>query len=109
MKTIIFIIALWCYPLFSLCQYITGFWKGTRYNDSTKQSIKYEILTSKSKGKYTNFSHNSYIIVSTKYYAIKKINVRIAWDGKIVMQDVKWLENNHPGLTAQKCDIIKCA
>jgi hypothetical protein len=97
MKTITFIIAVLCCPLFALCQDITGFWKGTMYNDSTKQSLEYEIMISKSKGKYTGITHTSYIIGSTTYYGIKKMNVRIASDGKIVMQDVKWLENNYPG------------
>jgi hypothetical protein len=97
MKPIIFIFAALCCPVFAFCQDITGLWKGTMYNDSTHQSLEYEIVISKMKGKLTGYSHTSYLIGSTKYYGVKKINVRIAKDGKIVMQDAKWLENNYPG------------
>jgi len=97
MKPIIFILAVLCCPVFVFCQDLTGFWKGTMYNDSTKQSLEYEIVISKEKGKYTGYSHTSYLVGSTKYYGVKKINVRVAKDGKIVMQDAKSLENNFPG------------
>jgi hypothetical protein len=97
MKPIIFIFAVICCPVFAFCQDLTGLWKGTMYNDSTHQSLEYEIVISKEKGKLIGYSHTSYLIGSTKYYGVKKINVRVAKDGKIVMQDAKWLENNYPG------------
>lgn len=65
------------------------------YNDSTKQTLDYEIAISKVKGKLTGFSHTSYVINDKKYYGIKKITVRVAKDGKIVFQDAKLLENNY--------------
>ena len=97
MKPVIFILAVLCCPLFSFCQDITGLWKGTMYNDSTQQTLEYEIVISKVKGKYTGYSHTAYYAGNTKYYGIEKLSVRIAKDGKIVMQDAKWLENNYPG------------
>ncbi len=97
MKPIIIILAVLCCPVFAFCQDITGLWKGTMYNDSTQQSLEYEIVISKEKGKLIGYSHTSCLIGSTKYYGVKKINVRVAKDGKIVMQDAKWLENNYPG------------
>ncbi len=84
-------------PMLIFCQDITGLWKGTMYNDSTKQSVDYEIVISKVNGKLTGFSNTSYIQNEIKYYGIKKINVRVAKDGKIVMQDAKSLESNFPG------------
>jgi hypothetical protein len=36
------------------------------------------------------------VLNNKKYYGIKKINVRIAKDGKIVMQDEDLVENNYP-------------
>lgn len=77
------------------CQDVTGLWKGTMYNDSTKQSLDYEIVISKVKGKLTGFSHTSYVINDKKYYGIKKISVRVAKNGKIIFQDAKLLENNY--------------
>ena len=97
MKPITFIIAALCCPVFVFCQDITGLWKGTMYNDSTKQSLEYEIVIRKEKGKFIGYSHTSYLLGTTTYYGVKKINVRVAKDGKIVMQDAKWLETNYPG------------
>ena len=95
MKAFIHIIVALCCPMMVFCQDITGLWKGTMYNDSTKQSLDYEIVISKVKGKLTGFSHTSYVINDKKYYGIKKISVRVAKDGKIVFQDNKLLENNY--------------
>lgn len=97
MKPIILLLAVFCCPVFVLCQDITGLWKGTMYNDSTRQSLEYEIVINKENGKYTGYSHTSYIIDGATYTGVKKINVRIAKDGKIVMQDAKWIENSYTG------------
>lgn len=97
MKPVILILAVICCPLFAFCQDITGLWKGTMYNDSTKQSLEYEVVIKKENGKYSGFSHTSYVIDGNKYYGVKKISVRIAKDGKIVMQDAKWIENSYSG------------
>jgi len=88
-------VAIFC-PIFVFCQDITGLWKGTMFNDSTQQSLQYEIVISKMHGKYTGFSHTWFLVNEKKYYGIKKINVRVAKDGKIVMQDAKLVEENYP-------------
>jgi hypothetical protein len=67
------------------------------FNDSTKQSLPYEMVISKEKGKYTGFSHSWFLINGQKYYGIKKINVRVAKDGKILIQDATLIEHNYPG------------
>lgn len=90
------LVALCCFPAFAYCQDITGVWKGTLYNDSTQQYYQYEIVISKAKGKYTAFSHTWFVINDKKYYGIKKINIRVAKDGKIIMQDGDLVENNYP-------------
>lgn len=97
MKQLIYFLLALCCPLITFSQDITGFWKGTMFNDSTQQSLEYEIIIQKNKGKYSGISHTSYMVGGITYYGVKKINVRIARDGKIVMQDAKWLENNYPG------------
>jgi hypothetical protein len=101
MKNFTLLMVVLCCPIFALCQDITGLWKGTMYNDSTKQSLQYEIVISKEKGKFVGYSHTSYIINDKKYYGIKKLNIRIAKDGKIVMQDVKLVDNNLPELPSK--------
>jgi hypothetical protein len=85
-------------PMVVFCQDITGLWKGTMFNDSTQQSLQYEIVISKKNGKYTGFSHTWFMVNDKKYYGIRKINIRIAKDGKIIMQDAKVIEENYPML-----------
>jgi hypothetical protein len=97
MKNITLVMVALCFPIFAFCQDITGLWKGTMFNDSTQQSLDYEIVISKKNGKYTGFSHTWFVVNDKKYYGIKKINVRVAKDGKIVMQDAKLVKNNYPG------------
>lgn len=96
MKIFTYLLVLLASPMIVFCQDITGVWKGTMFNESTQQSSQYEVVISKDKGKYTAFSYSSYSVNENKYYGIKKINVRIAKDGKIVMQDAQWIENNYP-------------
>lgn len=97
MKYLTYVIVAICCPMMVFCQDVTGLWKGTMYNDSTKQSLDYEIVISKVKGKLTGFSRTSYVSDNNKYYGIKKIDVRVARDGKIVIQDARPVENNYPG------------
>ncbi len=96
MKYFIHILVALCFPLTTFCQDITGLWKGTMFNDSTQQSYQYEIVISKDNGKYTGFSHTCCLINEKKYYEIKKIKVRVAKDGKIVLQDDEYIDNNYP-------------
>lgn len=96
MKSIKLVLIAFCFPLASMCQDITGLWQGTLYNDSTKQYHQYEIGISKEKGKYTGFSHTWFMIGDKKYYGVKKLKVRIASDGKIVMEDGELVANNYP-------------
>lgn len=97
MKRLLPLIVALCCPVLAFCQDVTGLWKGTMYNDSTKQSFDYEVVIAKAKGKLTGYSHISYTVNDKKYYCIKKVQVRVARDGKIVFQDAKMVENNSEG------------
>jgi hypothetical protein len=96
MKYFIYIMIVLCLPTSSFSQDITGLWKGTMYNDSTKQSLPYEIVINNENGKYTGFSHSWFLIEGKQYYGIKKIKVRVAKDGKIIIQDAALINNNYP-------------
>lgn len=96
MKSIKLMLLAFCCPLVSLCQDITGLWTGTLYNDSTQQFHQYEIGISKEKGKYSGFSHTWFMIGDKKYYGVKKLKVRIASDGKIIIEDGELVLNNYP-------------
>ena len=96
MKYIIYLMVAICCPMIALCQDISGLWKGTMYNDSTQKSLPYELVINKEKGKYTGYSHSWFLINGKEYYGIKKVNIRVAKDGKIVIQDAELIENNYP-------------
>jgi len=83
-------------PMIAFCQDITGLWKGTMYNDSTKSSLPYELFITKDNGKFTGYTHSWFLIDGQQYYGIKKVAVRIAKDGKVVIQDATIIDNNYP-------------
>lgn len=87
-----------CTPVIAMAQEndITGLWKGTLYNDSTQKYYKYEIGISREKGKYTGFSHTWFLIGDTQYFGVKKVTVKIAGDGKIVVEDNGLIAHNYP-------------
>lgn len=75
---------------------ITGLWKGTLYNDTTQMNYQYEIGISKEKGKYLGFSHTWFILDDKQYYGVKKVRIKIANDGKIIVEDDGLISNNYP-------------
>lgn len=74
---------------------ITGLWKGTLYNDTTKKYYRYEIGISEEKGKLSGFSHTFFLIDNKEYYGVKKIKIRKK-DGKIIIEDAGLIANNYP-------------
>lgn len=77
---------------------VTGLWTGTLYNDSTQQYHKYEIGISMEKGKFIGFSHTCFNIEGKEYFGVKKLNVKKAADGKIIIVDDELVANNYPVL-----------
>jgi hypothetical protein len=96
MKRIFLAALVFCTPLLAASQNITGLWKGTLYNDSTKQTLPYEIFISSENGKLTGYSHSWFAVDGKKYFGIKKVKVRVAKDGKIIVQDDALLVNDYP-------------
>ncbi len=72
---------------------ITGLWKGTLYNDSTRQDYKYEIGISEEKGKLNGFSHTWYN--DKDYFVVKKVKIKRT-AGKIIIEDVDIIAYNYP-------------
>jgi len=102
MKPLILIAAIFCCPLFSLCQDISGLWKGSIHNDSTNKTLDYEVFIMKNNGKYSGVSHTWFQVGDKKYFGIKKVQVRKAKDGKIVIQDGDLIANDYPGDAPKK-------
>ncbi len=87
---------LFLFPLSLFAQDITGLWKGTLYNDTTQQFYKYEIGISQEKGKMTGFSHTWFILDDKQYFGVKKVSIKKAPDGKIIIEDDGLISNNYP-------------
>ncbi len=96
MKYLIIAIIALCSPLVVFCQDVTGLWSGTLFNDDTQQSLSYEIFISKDNGKLTGYAQTWFLVNDKKYYGVKKIKVRRASDGKIIVQDAGIIENHYP-------------
>lgn len=92
-KYLICLLAFFPAKLFS--QDITGLWKGTLYNDTTKKFYRYEIGISEEKGKLSGFSHTFFLVDDKEYYGVKKVKVRKI-DGKIIVEDAGLIANNYP-------------
>jgi hypothetical protein len=94
-KKIIFLFI--CLPFKLLSQDLTGLWQGTLYNDTTKQFYRYEIgISQDKKGKLSGFSHTWFLLEDIQFYGVKKLKVRKAEDGKIIIEDDGLIANNYP-------------
>ena len=74
---------------------ITGLWKGTMYNDTTQQFLKYEIGISEIKGKLSGFTHTYFIVDDKEYHGVKKVKIT-RQKGKIIVEDIKLIAHNYP-------------
>lgn len=74
---------------------ITGLWKGTLYNDSTKQDYKYEVGISEEKGKLSGFSYTLYNDSSKNYFVVKKVKIKRE-DDKVIVEDIDIVTKNYP-------------
>lgn len=83
------------FPLAVNAQDITGLWKGTLYNDTTRLTLRYEIGISQEKGKLTGFSHTFFIIDDQQYFGLKKLKIKKRGT-KIIIEDDGLIANNYP-------------
>lgn len=74
---------------------ITGLWKGTMYNDTTQQFLKYEIGISEKKGKLSGFTHTYFIVDDKEYHGVKKVKIT-RQKGKLIVEDIKLIAHNYP-------------
>jgi len=95
---IVLLIAVFPAKLFA--QDITGLWKGTLYNDTTKKYYRYEIGISEEKGKLSGFSHTFFLVNDKEFYGVKKVKIKKV-DGKIIVEDAGLIANNYPEAPAK--------
>jgi archaellum component FlaF (FlaF/FlaG flagellin family) len=81
------------FKLFS--QDLTGLWTGTLYNDTTQQTLQYEIAISESKGKYTAYSYTTFVLDGKQLRGVKSLKIAKQKD-IYFCEDVELLDNNYP-------------
>ncbi len=91
----VIIICVLFYPCRIFSQDITGLWKGTLHNDTTGRNLRYEIAISEKNGKLSGYSHTFFILDDKEYFGVKKVSVKRE-DDKIIIQEVKLLDDNYP-------------
>ena len=82
-------------PLKILAQDITGVWTGNIYNDTTQQTISYQITISEYKGKLSGYSHTIFLIDGKENIGVKSIKAKIK-NEKIFIEDDAMVWNNYP-------------
>lgn len=82
-------------PAKLFAQDISGVWTGYLYNDTTKQSIHYELSISEFKGKPTGYSHTTFVIDSSESTGVKSVNIKEK-DGHFYIVDDKLIYDNYP-------------
>jgi hypothetical protein len=96
MKSIQLLLLTFGLPLIAFSQDITGLWAGTLYSDSTRQEYHYEVGITQENGRYVGYSHTWFIIDEKQYFGLKKVKVKIAVDGKVVIEDGDLLLSDYP-------------
>src|SRR5258706_3822967 len=82
-------------PLRSLAQEdITGLWKGTLYNDTTKEYLPYEIAVSDDNGKLSGYSYTVFKGSKGDEIGIKTIYIKRK-EGKIIIEDIDLISNTY--------------
>ena len=76
-------------------QDITGLWAGSLYNDSTKQSVYYEVAISESKGKYSGYSYTTFIVNGKEAIGVKLLKI-IHQKDHFFFEDVDLVYNTYP-------------
>ena len=95
MKTLSLSFFLLAFPLFILCQNLSGLWSGQLRNDSTQRIQNFEMGLSEYRGKITGYTYTTFIENDTFYYSVKRITAERK-DGFLVVEDEKMVGNNFP-------------
>jgi hypothetical protein len=73
---------------------ITGLWKGSLYNDTTKKNLPYEIAISEEKGKLVGYSYTQFDIDGKKEIGVKSVKIKRK-DDQLTIEDVELISNNY--------------
>jgi len=82
------------FPLKSFSQDISGVWVGYMYNDTTQETIHYELAINDVNGKTSGFSHTTFIIDGVKNIGVKEVKVKEKND-RVYVEDEKFVYDNY--------------
>jgi hypothetical protein len=88
------ILIFFLFPLHSFSQDISGVWVGHMYNDTTQQTIHYELAINDGNGKTSGYSHTTFIIDDVKNIGVKEIKVKVKKD-RVYVEDEKLVYDNY--------------
>jgi hypothetical protein len=74
---------------------LTGLWKGSIYNDTTKKTLHYELAISKEKGDLVGYSYTEFDFDGKIGIGVKKVKIKMK-DGKVFIEDVELIDNSYP-------------
>ena len=91
MKILLFLLLV---PFELFAQDITGVWSGRMYNDTTGESIQYELAISGDHGKLSGYAHSVFIIKGVENIGLKSVKIKKTSTG-YRLEDNKLLYNNY--------------
>ncbi|MBC7890175.1 MAG: hypothetical protein H7Z13_20050 [Ferruginibacter sp.] len=106
LNTIIFILVFlplhfFAQPARPVQQDITGLWKGSLYNDTTKKILPYQIAISEEKGKLTGYSYTLFDIDGKQELGVKRIKIKRK-DDLVIIEDITLISNNYSAPAPRK-------
>jgi len=93
-KILVGALLLFIFPLKSFSQDISGVWVGYMYNDTTQQTIHYEIAVNDVNGKTSGFSHTTFVIDGEKNIGVKEVKVRVKKE-HVYIEDGNFVYDNY--------------
>ena len=88
------ILIFFLFPFRCFSQDISGVWVGNMYNDTTQQTIHYELAINDVNGKTNGFSHTTFIIDSVKNIGVKEVKIKVKKD-RVFVEDEKFVYDNY--------------
>src|SRR5690242_15862249 len=82
------------FPLKTFSQDLSGVWVGYMYNDTTQQTIHYELAINDVNGKTSGFSHTTFVIDGVKNIGVKEVKVKAKKD-KVYVEDEKFVYDDY--------------
>ncbi|MCW3093401.1 MAG: tRNA 2-selenouridine(34) synthase MnmH [Ferruginibacter sp.] len=84
---------------------ITGLWKGSLYNDTTKTYLPYQVAISEEDGKMSGYSYTLFDIDGKKEWGVKKIKIKRE-DDRLILEDVALIANDYSEPPPKKVRVL---